>query len=202
MARTVAAQDRKRKDKQDGARVREMNTTDVLRKETQAGKVRVANREGEVLLGGIGYKRVTCGSRPEDGQEDQVESPWRPGMTSRRLISRVPRARSEEHQNVANANVAKDNRLTRMGIRRSGTARKWEQQPDEMEGAASEGGVEGSVGLALVVSPQSAVYSTSQRRRWIDGSGGGSADVVHQLSSKPPRTNRVHHRGKKEIIAK
>ncbi|KAI3539159.1 hypothetical protein CSPX01_09058 [Colletotrichum filicis] len=85
-------------------------------------------------------------------------------------------------------------------------------------------------------SPQSAVYSTSQRRvswhgqaahgiaswvsgspfavrfclthdksataRWIDGSGGGSADVVHQLSSKPPRTNRVHHRGKKEIIAK
>ncbi|KAK1721632.1 hypothetical protein BDP67DRAFT_484559 [Colletotrichum lupini] len=152
------------------------------------------------------------------------------------LISRVPRARSEEHQNVANANVAKDNRLTRMAIRRSGTARKWEQQPDEMEGAASEGGVEGSVGLALVVSPQSAVYSTSQRRvswhgqaahgiaswvsgspfavrfclthdesataRWIDGSGGGSADVVHQLSSKPPRTNRVHHRGKKEIIAK
>ncbi|KAI3539158.1 hypothetical protein CSPX01_09057 [Colletotrichum filicis] len=88
--------------------------------------------------GGIGYKRVTCGSRPEDGQEDQ-------------LISRVPRARSEEHQNVANANVAKDNRLTRMGIRQSGTARKWEQQPDEMEGAASEGGVEGSVGLALAV---------------------------------------------------
>ncbi|KAK1537262.1 uncharacterized protein CCOS01_02582 [Colletotrichum costaricense] len=257
MARTVAAQDRKRKNKQDGARVREMNITDVLRKETQAGKVRVANREGEVLLGGIGYKRVTCGSRPEDGQEDQVESPWRPGMASRRLISRVPRARSEEHQNVANANVAKGNRLTRMGIRQSGTARKWEQQPDEMEGAASEGGVEGSVGLALAVrnardgrankscigqapcavrSPQSAVYSTSQRRvswhgqaahviaswvsgspfavrfclthdksataRWIDGSGGGSADVVHQLSSKPPRTNRVHHRGKKEIIAK
>lgn len=104
MTRTVAAQDRKRKYKQDGARVREMNTTDVLRKEMQAGKVRAANREGEVPLGGIGYKRVTCGSRPEDGQEDQVEGPWRrdgtwttslltrprPGQASRRQSRRIP----------------------------------------------------------------------------------------------------------------
>ncbi|KAK1691189.1 hypothetical protein BDP55DRAFT_257356 [Colletotrichum godetiae] len=111
-----------------------MNPTDVLRKETQAGKVRVANREGEVPLGSIGYKRVTCGSRPEDGQEGQIEGPWRrdgtwttsflttprPGQALRQT-TRTPvflpglcechrfQGRSEGQQNAANANVAKEN---------------------------------------------------------------------------------------------
>lgn len=66
----------KRKDAR--VRVRDMKTTDVLRKAKVAagrpyreGERRVGQpRRRKIQLGSVGYSRVTCGSRPEDCQEE------------------------------------------------------------------------------------------------------------------------------------